>query len=437
MGLLNLDTSKILDARRETLGRDVIIPVRVYVVTKHMPVFTSRIFQIRNQSQLPLYCRPLSLFVAVWLLMLAAFQLHISYTSYPDISVALGLFVASLFSFLFGYATLRTAYFSIGHVPSGFSHYQIDVTRLRRFHLLLLGIIVAIMVMNWRLHGLPPLFGFFGADTLDYMEYGSLRQILFPAILLLFVTAPLETSLFRKGCLFLFAPACLLIYVSRGLMLIMFFQALIVFSMRTSLSKRMIYVVAIVTLASGLMVSDFIGNGRNSLGSAALLGYMQIKSAYYDWPTAYIWMASYVSTPISNMCWIIHVYPYEHPSFSFLYSALPGFWTSKPIEVADLGSDMIVDGVHTYIAKYFLDFWFFGIFGINYLWGVIAAYISAGDRLTRKYLTSAVLLGCLGFIFFADFLSILYILIELVAITLAQSYFTIEVDRSRESMPLQ
>ena len=397
-----------------------------------MSARASRLFQVRDQSQLPLYCRPISLFIAVWSIMLAAFHLHISYTSYPDISVALALFAASLLSFLFGYATLRSAYSSINDIPSGYSHYKIDITRLRRFHLLLLGVIVGIMALNLEVHGLPPLFGFFGADTLDYMEYGSLRQILFPAILLVFVTAPLETSLVRKCFLLLLAPVCLLIYVSRGLMLIMFFQALIVFSMRTSLSRRMIYFVAIITLAGALTVSDVIGNGRNSLGSAALLGYLQIKSQYFNWPTAYLWLISYIATPISNMCWIVRVYPYTHPSFSFLYSALPGFWTSKSLEVADLGSAMIVDGVHTYLAKYFLDFSFFGIFGINYFWGLISAYISAGDRLTRNYLTSAVLLGCLGFIFFADFLSILYIIVEFVAIAFAQAYFTIGVGGDRE-----
>jgi len=395
-----------------------------------MLTITSRVFQVRGPSQLPFYCKPLSLFVAVWLLMLAALQLRISYTSYPDISLGLILFVASLLSFLFGYATIRVAYSSIGYVPSGYTHYKIDITRLRRFHLFLVGIVLAIMIMNWRLHGLPPLFGFIGLDTLDYMEYGSLRQLLFPCILLIFISAPLETSLLRKGCLLLFAPLCLLIYVSRGLMLIMLFQALVVFSMRTSLSKRKIYLVAISTLCCGLMLSDFIGNGRSSVGSAGMLSYMQIKKIYYDWPTAYLWMASYISTPISNLCWIVHVYRYEHASFSFLYSALPIVLTGKSLEVTDLGSDMIVDGVHTYIAKYFLDFWFFGIFGINYIWGLIAAYISSGNRLTRRYLPSAVLLGCLGFIFFSDFLSILYILIELFAISVAQQYFTIGIDGS-------
>jgi hypothetical protein len=401
-----------------------------------MPILTSRVFQVRDLSQLPFYCKPVSLFIGVWLLMLAAFELHISYTSYPDLSVALMLFAASVASFFIGYATIHAANLAVGYIPLGNSQYQIDITRLRRFHLLMIVIVLGIMIMNWRLHGLPPLFGFFGADTLDYMEYGSLRQILFPCILLIFVSAPLEISLLRRGGLFLFSPICLLIYASRGLLLIMMFQALVVFSLRTSLSKRKIYLVATSTLCLGLFASDLIGNGRNSLGSAALLGYMQIKRAYYDWPTAYLWVAAYISTPISNLCWIVRVYAYNHPSFSFLYSALPGFWTSKSLEVSDLGSDMIIDGVHTYISKYYLDFWFFGVFGINYVWGLIAAYLNAGDRLTRKYLPSAVLLGCLGFIFFSDFLSILYILVEFSAISVAQRYFTIEIEEIPTADPL-
>ena len=52
--------------------------------------------------------------------------------------------------------------------------------------------------------------------------------------------------------------------------------------------------------------------------------------------------------------------------------------------------------------------------------------MAAGDRISRNYLTSAVLLGCMGFMFFSDFLTILIILLELVALGLAQRYFTID-----------
>ena len=94
------------------------------------------------------------------------------------------------------------------------------------------------------------------------------------------------------------------------------------------------------------------------------------------------------------------------------------------MEIGELGNDKIVDGVHTYIAKYYIDFWYFGVFAINYVWGLIAGFMRVGDRISRNYLVSAVLLGCMGFMFFSDFLTILIILLEIFALALAQRYFT-------------
>ena len=153
---------------------------------------------------------------------------------------------------------------------------------------------------------------------------------------------------------------------------------------------------------------------------------MQIRRTYYSWPTAYLWLISYVSSPISNLCWILRSYRYDHPSASFLHSLVPGFWNSPTLEAGDLGNDNIVDGVHTYLAKYYLDLWWFGIFGINYILGLISGYISAGQRLSRNYLSSSVVLGCIGFIFFADFLTFLLIIIELIFLCVGHRYFTIQ-----------
>lgn len=391
---------------------------------RSQPMF-SKTFKIRNSTDLPFYCSPLRLFLAVWLLMLTCFQLHISYTSYPDLSLALLVFVCSLVSFLIGLISIRSAYFAVGYSPKGPNHYKIDIRKLRRFHLAASGIALAIIIMNWKLYGLPPLFGFFGAETLNYQEYGSLRQVLFSSVMALFVSAPLEVSALRRWTLYVGGLLVPFGYASRGFVLIMLFQALIVFSFRTNLSKKKIYFVALSTLCFAVILSDVIGNGRSSLGSEAMLRYLKIKNDYYDWPTAYIWLISYISTPISNLCWIIHGYRYDHPSAHFLYSMLPGF-SDKILETGDLGSENIIDGVHTYIAKYYLDLWIFGIFIINYVWGLISGYISAGNRLSRNYLSSAVLLGCIGFMFFSDFLTILMIILQLSILTLAQRYFTVE-----------
>jgi oligosaccharide repeat unit polymerase len=385
----------------------------------------SKIFKIRSSADLPFYCSPLRLFLAVWLLMLTCFQLRISYTSYPDLSLAFLVFAFSLISFLIGLISIRSAYFAVGYSPMGPSHYKIDIRKLRRFHLATFGIALAIIIMNWKLYGLPPLFGFFGAETLNYQEYGSLRQVLFSSVMALFVSAPLDPSALRRWILYIFGLLVPFGYASRGSLLITLFQALIVFSFRTNLSKKMLYLIAFSTLCFAVILSDVIGNGRSSLPSEAMLHYLRIKTDYYDWPTAYIWLISYISTPISNLCWIIHVYRYDHPSAHFLYSMLPGF-SDKILEVGDLGSENIIDGVHTYIAKYYLDLWVFGIFIINYVWGLISGYISAGNRLSRNYLSSAVLLGCIGFMFFSDFLTTLMIILQLSILTLAQRYFTVE-----------
>lgn len=374
------------------------------------------------------------MFFVEWALMLATLLLRISYASFPYPSAGFVLFALATVSFLAGFWTLFFAYKARGYSPKGNHVYRVNVVRLRRFHFAALTLILFVMLMNLKLYGLPPIFGFIGVDTLDYQEYGSLRQPLFTAILVLFVSAPLETSAWRRWALYLFSPACFMIYSSRGYLLVMLFQALAVFSLRTQLNKKKIYAIAAVTFAVALLASNFIGNARNSLGVDALLGYLQIKPAYYDWPAAYLWLISYISSPISNMCWIVHVYPYQHPSWSFLYSALPGFWAPQPIEQAGmLGSEKIIDGVHTYMSKYFIDFWYFGIVGINYVWGLISAFLNAGDRITRNFLASSVILGCMAFMFFSDFLTILIIMLEFGLLVLMQRYVTLPVTDNQGS----
>lgn len=78
-----------------------------------------------------------------------------------------------------------------------------------------------------------------------------------------------------------------------------------------------IYTIAGVTLVAAVLLSNLIGNSRNSMGVDALLGYLQIKQRYQTWPAAYLWVISYISTPFSNMCWIVRVFTYKHPTLSF------------------------------------------------------------------------------------------------------------------------
>ena len=390
----------------------------------------SPIFKIRNPAEVPFYCNPLLLFFTEWALMLATFVLHISFASSPDLSIALLLFAIASASFLLGYMTLRWSSIARRFHPTSPSAAYIVNTRLLRWvHMLGVAMIIAIIVMNWKRFGSPPIFGALGEETLSYQEYGSLRQPMFAALCAVFVSAPLETSFWRRWALYLFCPACFLLYGSRGYLLIMLYQALAVFSLRTQKTRLQIYGIAFMTLALAVFASNLIGNSRNSIGVDALLGYLQIKQKHHNWPPAYLWVISYVATPFSNMCWIVRAYHYDHPAWTFFYSALPGSSPSHAQEVyADLGSEKILDGVHTYMAKYFLDFWYFGVAGINYVWGLIAGALRTGDRLTRNFLLSGVLMGCMGFMFFSDFLTILIIMLEMAAMVALQKYVIVPVD---------
>ncbi len=158
-----------------------------------------------------------------------------------------------------------------------------------------------------------------------------------------------------------------------------------------------------------------------------IVAYFGIRNTYADWPMAAIWAISYVASPLSNMCWIVHSYHYDHPTATFLGTLLPSFWSPPPLEAGDLGSSSIIDGVHTYLAKYYLDLSYFGIFLINYIWGLISGYLADGDRLTRKPLTSAVLLSAIAFIFFADYLTFLSIVLELWILSFVQRYTMQEI----------
>ena len=192
---------------------------------KHLPLWRNR-----RSSEVPFYCSPVHLFFIEWALMLVTLFLRISYSSFPDVSVGALLFCIASVSFVGGFWTLRFAYRAIRSAPPTSDYYVVRLGRLRVFHAVGVAITLAIMYMNLKLFGLPPVFGFLGADTLDYQTYGSLRQPLFASILAIFVSAPLEPSPWRRWALYVFSPVCFLIYASRGFLLIMLFQALAVFS---------------------------------------------------------------------------------------------------------------------------------------------------------------------------------------------------------------
>lgn len=380
----------------------------------------SKSFTLRHPSELPFYCKPVALFVAIWLLMLGCLQLRLSQDTYPDFSLAWILFGVSLASLLMGHFTVRSAYLALGNNPSNVTSYRINLTRLRRVQWWLLAVAATILIGNLIAQGLPPIFGVFGFNTLNYDDYGKLKQPLDGATMALFLSASLESSRPRKLFLYSFSVLSLLAYFSRGFLLIMLAQGLFLFSLRTKLSKLKLYLIALGTLIMAAFLANAIGNGR---AAATMLVFFRIRSTYTDWPMAFLWVSSYLAIPLSNLCWIVRSYPFSHVSANFLGTLLPAFLApSSVLQDRDLGSDHIIDGVHTYLAMYYMDLWFLGVFLINYVWGLISGYLSSGDRLVHRFLMASVLLGALAFIFFVDFLTVLTILLEFLAVIFIHHY---------------
>jgi hypothetical protein len=388
----------------------------------------SRTLSVRKKSEVPFYCKPLGLFLCEWLIMLGTFQMHVSINSYPDLPLAVFVFGLSFASFLLGHYTIRATAYSLNYTPVFAPFYQVNLPRLRQIQWVLFFIAGGIVVMNFVSYGKPPIFGFLGDDTLNYIEYGKLKQLSNTVTLALFVSASLETSRRRRYLTFSFCFFCMMAYVTRGFLLLMLAQGLFVFSLRTQISKRALYLTAVTTLILGILLAGAIGNGRNESTSQAFVAFFGIQPAYANWPMTLLWAISYVATPFSNLCWIIHSYTYTHPTLTFLNTLLPAFWSAPPLEVGDLGSSSIIDGVHSYLSKYYLDLWYFGIFLINYVWGLISGYFSLGNRLAARALTSSVLLAAMAFMFFADYLTFLAIVLELIILTIVQQYAVVEVN---------
>jgi oligosaccharide repeat unit polymerase len=380
----------------------------------------TRIYKAKRQSDLPFYCNPALLFIAVWLVMLCSLGFQISDVSYPEISLPLLVFAASLLSFLAGYCLTRAICWN--RVESRpITCYQIDITRLRKFILFLACSASAVNIYNIATSGLPPVLSLLGVETLSVNDYGRLKQLMGPLLMALFVIALLDTSVARRILWALFAFLSMLSYVARGGLMLMLFQALVVLSIRSTMSKRRIYIGALAGLVVAAAFFGVLGSYRTT--DAVLFAGMKIKTEFQQWPTVYVWIISYISTPLSNLCWLIKLAHFDRIHWSFTYTMLPAFWSPASPYSDIIQTTRIVDGTHTYLANYFLDFSYFGVFAVNCFMGIVSGVGSIANRIGRRFLFWSAILSCIAFMFFWDFFAVLSTLILLGVYACGQRYF--------------
>lgn len=371
---------------------------------------TAKIYRVRSLAELPFYCHPVHLFLVVWAVMLGSLEMRISESTYPDRSMGVILCLVSVLSLLAGVGAGRLANCAFTETPVSLT-YAIDSGRLRKINWFLCMCIVLIVIFNYLKVGPPPILGFFGVPTLNYDEYGRFKQALFPLAMVLFVNSALEDSGVQRWLWRCAAMGTLLAYVARGPILLAVVQVLILYSVRTSASKRKIYVRACAAVLIALIAMDIVGENRTTQES--FFEVLEIKQDFRTWPVAVLWPISYISIPISNMCWIVQDAHFNQPAVSFLYPVLPSFWLPGNPHEAALSDTHIIDGVHTYLANYFLDFSWAGIVAVNFVIGLLAGVLTHRERISRKFLLSPIILSAFCFLFFWDFFVSLPTIIEL------------------------
>lgn len=361
---------------------------------------TLKFYRARPLADLPFYCHPVWLFLTSWAVMLAAVEFQISESTYPDRWMGIELFAISTGSMLLGYGIARFSNYGKEAKPVSLE-YVIDTKRLWQINLGIGLGLLAIVVFNWLTAGPPPFLGFFGVDTLYYLEYGRFKQALQPMAMALAINSFLDESKLRARLGLLFAIGTLLAYIARGSILLVVAEAVILFSIRTSVSRRKLYIRAFAVVFVAMLAMSIVGDFRTA--REGFLSYLEIKKEFHEWPFAVLWPISYFSIPLSNMCWIVDRFHYVQPTLSFAYPILPSFWA--PINPHDsvLADPHIIDGVHTYLANYFLDFSWVGLVSCNGLIGLLSGFMVNRERISRKFMWSPIILSAIGFIFFWDF----------------------------------
>ena len=269
------------------------------------------------------------------------------------------------------------------------------MTRLWQWNLLFCGAAMLIIVFNWVLSGPPPALG----DPASYLTYGRFKQVLFPLLVVVTVNSMLDSSRWRKALFAMFGIAGMALYITRGLLMVALLQMLFVFSLKTRMSKKKLYTIAVCCLGLAVVAITVIGNARTAQG--VFLEYLQIRHKYSDWPMAYLWLTSYISIPFSNL--VLAVCEGQFSRADAVVSVSAAAFVSDAGRSACLIHDdlSIIDGASTYLAAYALDFSYLGMYLANLVLGIGCGWLME-RALPKNILVAGIFLTCLTFIFFSD-----------------------------------
>lgn len=323
------------------------------------------------------------IFFGCWMVGIYCSWLKIYYYSFVDLKFAFLYFLFNAFFFLFPLFCYLCLIKKQEYMHTLTIDY--DCVFFRRNINKGLLIICILLLFNFYKHGYPPLLSLFGYTTKNYVEYGSLKQVIFALLTVIMLSCALTSSYFKM----ILTAFVFIIFMSRGPLLTSLACVLFFLLLTGKLKFKTILIIFIVLMLGNAWLGDLRTNKE------LFLQYMNILPEKSNWNTSILWLVSYIATPFSNMLWIAQN-ELKIGWGESLITFLPGSIRNQFFDNTVHYPAYIIDGVHGYLSPIFNDYGFVGVALFNMLLGFIFCYIHK----KKMFLLYSFFLGMLCFIFF-------------------------------------
>jgi len=314
---------------------------------------------------------PFLVFLLIWVTGLSVYSVGIADFLHPDQTVLWFVFWVSLVFFAFGFfgISLVIRLFQ-GKCDRGRVGVLVDQQRLEQTMFVLWLLSAFIVLYNIAIQGLPPMFAFFGVDTEIYKGYGRWKGLLFPILMAIFLFTLFSDRRWLKVLLRCWSLAWLFLYISRGNVIVMCVQFLLTLFIMKRLRLRSVLIYGGAFLGLLMVMMAVVGEYRT--GTDIFIKGMGIKKEYQDLYPGLLWVASYISLPLSNLVFIMEDFNEVLMGEFVFHRMLPAFSSEADI-LHDVLSSVpgVKDNTITYLGIVFMDFSWVGIVWINILLGVV------------------------------------------------------------------
>lgn len=352
--------------------------------------------------------KPYFIFMVSWFFSIFFLFFSVTKVNFDNYFLVFFVFIFSLCFFCIG-----------GFLSRYFTFYKcnIKVFEESENYLFVLFFIAALIVFyNFYLFGPPPFFKFFGVDTLEYDLYGRFKGLLIPVLssiaLINFYTRSLYLRLFFWGGVYF----TFLLYILRGPIIISLFQVIFFYIFtkyryNENSYNDYFYLLLKVIVFLCFLLLFFTVLGGNRSGFADFYQHLKITDTAKElYPVSFLWVTTYLSTPLSNFMWYFDTYPlFPQYDFSFLTRVLPAFWVSESTLILnniESISDYMVDKVSFYLFHWFSSLGLLGVALVNIFYGFFS------NLFLKINLLYVVLASCLMFLFFIDYVFYFSTLVE-------------------------